>query len=309
MSIAILLCTKNGGLYIYEQLNSIKEQNYKDIDLYISDNASTDSTIKEIERFKKNNPNLNIFLKNGEDEHFSKNYIKLAKSIKKEYSMYAFCDQDDVWENYHLDRAIEHMSGNRDYNNRIPILFCSPTILIDKYGKRIGKSKVFKKPPSFENALVQSIAGGNTMIFNHLAFNLIKNTNIDKITPASHDWLLYLLVCSHSGKVIYEKEPSVRYRQHSNNAIGSNLGLKAIVKRIFLMLNGYWKDWIDANIKILISSSELSSKEIKKIQNFQNLRTNKNMFNRIKTLYNLKLYRQTLIGNIALLISVILKKI
>lgn len=309
MSIAILLCTKNGGLFIYEQLNSIKKQNYKNFDLYISENASSDSTITEIERFQEDNPNLKIFIKNGEDEHFSKNYIKLAKSIKKEYSLYAFCDQDDIWENYHLERAIKRISGNSEFSNQIPILFCSPTILIDKYGNNIGKSKVFKKPPSFENALVQSIAGGNTMVFNNLAFNLIKNISIDKVTPASHDWLLYLLVCGHSGRVIYENLPSVKYRQHSNNTIGSNIGLKAFVKRTSLVLNGYWKDWIDANIKILSSSPQLSSKKIKKIKNFQNLRTNKNLFYRIKNLYKLKLYRQTIIGNVALLISVILKKI
>ena len=65
-----------------------------------------------------------------------------------------------IWENYHLDRAIKRISGNNEFSNQIPILFCSPTILIDKYGNNIGKSKVFKKPPSFENALVQSIAGG-----------------------------------------------------------------------------------------------------------------------------------------------------
>ena len=58
MSIAILLCTKNGGLFIYEQLSSIKKQNYKNFDLYISENASSDSTITEIERFQEDNPNL-----------------------------------------------------------------------------------------------------------------------------------------------------------------------------------------------------------------------------------------------------------
>ena len=160
------------------------------------------------------------------------------------------------------------ISGNNEFSNQIPILFCSPTILIDKYGNNIGKSKVFKKPPSFENALVQSIAGGNTMVFNHLAFDLIKNISIDKVTPQVMTGL-YLLVCGHSGRVIYENMPSVKYRQHSNNTIGSNIGLKAFVKRTSLVLNGCWKDWIDANIKILSSSPQLSSKKLKKLKIFK----------------------------------------
>jgi hypothetical protein len=52
-------------------------------------------------------------------------------------------------------------------------VYCSRTILVDVNGNQIGCSPLFTKKPSFANALVQSIAGGNTMVFNKKARDLI----------------------------------------------------------------------------------------------------------------------------------------
>ena len=41
--------------------------------------------------------------------------------------------------------------------------------LIDETNRDIRIAPLFRKPPIFENALVQSIAGGNTMVFNQAA--------------------------------------------------------------------------------------------------------------------------------------------
>ena len=75
-SLAIIMSTKNGGKYINDQLESIKSQKFKSLDLYISDNSSQDDTVEKIKQFKRKNPNLNIFLSKGDDDTFAKNFFE-----------------------------------------------------------------------------------------------------------------------------------------------------------------------------------------------------------------------------------------
>ncbi|MCV5720962.1 glycosyltransferase family 2 protein, partial [Escherichia coli] len=60
-------------------------------------------------------------------------------------------------------------------------------MLVNEKDECIGYSPLFCKKPSFRNALIQSIAGGNTMLFNQAARNIINLTPQD-FKIVSHDW-------------------------------------------------------------------------------------------------------------------------
>ncbi len=309
-SIAVILCTKNGELFIDGQLKSIINQNHKNIDLYISDNSSNDKTVKKINNFieknKYNDTGVNIFLLRGDDLHFANNFISLAQHISKEYNYYAFCDQDDIWEPNHILRAIIRLDNNK---KSCPSLYCSRTSLINDGGLFIGHSKYFKKDPSFKNALVQSLAGGNTMVFNRQAYKLLLEVNPSKDFIPSHDWLLYLLVSAHKdGFICYEKTPSVQYRQHENNAIGSNTGFLSVAKRANHILQGTWSSWLEANYKILKNCSKISDENMLLLNEFYELRNKNSAFLRIKKFLYLGIYRQTVFGNISMGIALLIKK-
>lgn len=303
---AIIICTKNGGLFIEDQLESIKNQTYSEFDIYISENNSSDDTLEKIYKFKKNNPDINCIVSNGDDGFFSNNFINLIKSINKDYKYYAFCDQDDIWLDFHLNRGINHL---KKYDVNAPCLVCSSTILINVKGRHIGNSKIFSKSPSFQNALVQSIAGGNTMVFNKGAFNLLKNLNINNNNVPSHDWMLYILVTAYGGKVVYEKNPSVCYRQHSSNIIGSNAGFIAFCKRVKLALEGSWKKWTKVNLSLLLKQKDLPIQSKNIINDFYLLHSSKNIFKKLFLLKKLGLYRQSFLGNINLVLAVLINKI
>ena len=300
MNIAILLCTKNGSSYIKEQLVSIAKQEFSEIDLYISDNNSNDGTREKIHAFIKENKNMNIFFNEGKDLHFAKNFVYLAQTIEKNYSYYAFCDQDDIWDENHLSRALSILNKQ---NSSIPLLYCSRTSLINKHGVKIGKSQKFSKRVSFQNAIVQSIAGGNTMIFNKESFELLSKVSID-LEIVSHDWLLYILVTGAGGKVTYEFTPSVNYRQHDKNIIGSNKGFLSKVKRLGMLLDGTFKKYNLINfaqldhLDILTQTNQVIYKSYKK--SFSG-----SVFSRIKNFIKSGVYRQSLMGDFALIISIL----
>lgn len=304
-SLAIMISSKNGDLFIQKQLKSIITQTHTNIDIYISDNNSCDQTIQKIDKFIHDHKLKNIFLLDGHDFHFGNNFVILAQQISKKYDYYAFCDQDDIWNPDHTSRAIEAIE---DTSRIHPTLFCSRTLLVNDVGKEIGSSKFFKKNAAFKNALVQSIAGGNTMVFNYMAYKLLLEIEAKNSYIPSHDWLMYLLVSGHQdGLVIYSSVASVKYRQHSNNLIGSNNGFMNKLKRAKHIFKGDWSYWLDENYNILSNHSCLSKDNKILLTEFHELRKSNRFFSVLK-FYRLGVYRQTIFGNISMLIALAFKK-
>lgn len=61
--ISVLVCNYNYDKYIIECLNSVNKQDYTNIELIIVDDGSTDNSVSIINKFIKDNPDINIKLK------------------------------------------------------------------------------------------------------------------------------------------------------------------------------------------------------------------------------------------------------
>ena len=296
--VAIILCVKNSNNFLLEQLESIKNQRSINYDLFIGNDGCSPLIEIILKKYSKE-----IFL--GAKEGFGKNFICTLKKVPNTYDYYAFCDHDDVWVENKLEHALTILEN---FDNKKPSLYCGRTMLINENGKEIGFSPLFKKEPSFLNALVQSIAGGNTMIFNGATKNLLAKINLKK-PIISHDWLTYLFVSAMEGNIFYDEVPTVRYRIHQNNKIGSNLGLFAFLKRAIKVFNCSWKTWIDANLSQISEIMPLAKTNDAVFEAFLQLRDEKNYFKKINLFRSIGIYRQTLIGNVALFVMVIFNKI
>ena len=228
-SVAVLLCTFNGEKYLPDLLKSLSHQRKVYLTVFVIDDSSTD---KSLEIIKNSNLNIKIVAIQGERDPV-KNFMKLIKLTPNDFDYYCFCDQDDLWLKNKLIYSIYKLNENNAH------LVGTRTFYTDQYLKITGTSKKFKKKPSLRNALVQSIAGGNTMVWTkkfHQALNLHPI-----YTPASHDWYLYQF-CTYFGyKFVFIQKPSVLYRQHQNNGVGSNVGFLNTLKRIWIGLKGQYK--------------------------------------------------------------------
>ncbi len=302
-TIAIIMCTYNGEKFLQEQLTSFANQSFKNWHLFVCDDGSTDSTKKLIQNFQQKNKTN--FLSNNPKLGFAKNFLNGIASTQGNFDFYALSDQDDIWLESKLEKAVSQL---QNVDSNIPALYCSRTILVNANGKQIGYSPLFTKKPSFANALVQSIAGGNTMVFNKKARDLIikVGSNIDTV---SHDWFIYQLIAGSEGFIYYDSEPTLLYRQHGNNLIGANNDFFARLSRLKMLLNNSFRSWNDRNIKILTDNSVLLTKKNKnKLSIFSKAR-DRSLIPRIMGFIKCKIYRQTLFGNIALFIGGILNKI
>ncbi len=123
-------------------------------------------------------------------------------------------------------------------------------------GTPIGQSPLFRKAPGFRNALVQSIAGGNTMVMNRAAFAIVRQS-AERTSFVSHDWWCYMLVTGAGGRVIYSAEPHIGYRQHAGNVVGTNAGIFAKLARIRGLFGGRFAGWNARNIEALLRCRDL----------------------------------------------------
>ena len=217
------------------------------------------------------------------------------------YDYYAFSDQDDVWFDNKLKNSIKKIDKNYD-------LYCGRTENVYHNLVTFGYSPLFRNNPNFRNALVQSLAGSNTMVFNNKIFNLVKPSfNFD---VPMHDWWIYILTTFANYKVYYDPIPQLLYRQHQNNFNGSNTGIINLLKRIIFGLKGEYKKHNNLNEKNILEFIDYGTNENLKIfYKFQILRKNSSIFNfDNKEFHEYGVYRQTLLGNIMLKLSLILRK-
>ena len=189
----------------------------------------------------------------------------------------------------------------------LPYLYCGRTLYVASDLKPLGLSPLFVFPPSFRNALIQSIAGGNTMVFNQGVKDMLERVGL--VDVASHDWWVYQLTSAADGLVYYDQAPQILYRQHSRALIGGNSSILAKLKRFVMLLQGHFFHWTNQNLVALSrSKDEISKSNSDILALFVSLRDAK-LKDRFRLLEVCGLYRQTWGGTFSLVIAALLKKI
>ena len=303
--IAILLCTYHGQHYLAEQLDSFKAQSHSNWEVWASDDGSEDDTHAILKTYQQKWPAGRLSIHFGPAEGFAANFLSLTCKASIEADYYSYSDQDDVWETDKLERAVRWLET---VSPNIPALYCSRTRLVDAENNEIGLSPLFSKPPSFANALMQNIGGGNTMVFNNVARALLRAAGED--TPViTHDWWDYMLVTGCGGKVFYDSYPSLRYRQHDGNLVGMNATWAARFKRMRMLWEGRFRSWNDSNIAGLRKlQHKLTPENRETLDRFANARQ-MSLIPRLLHLRRSGIYRQTLFGNLGLIAAAIFGKI
>jgi glycosyltransferase involved in cell wall biosynthesis len=304
-TVTIFLCTLNGERFLAEQLASLESQTFTRWRLVASDDGSTDGTMAILQAFKSAHAPGRAEIIDGPRRGAPANFLSLACRLAPASGYFAFCDQDDVWEPDKLARAVAALNQAPP---GVPALYGSRTRLIDARGKAIGLSRRFTRRPFFRSALVQSIVGGNTMVFNDAARRLLAYCGPDVDVP-SHDWWLYLLTSACGGIVLYDPRPSVRYRQHGRNVIGANTGMAARLRRLRMLGQGRFRHWSDLHVAALARFRPHMTAENRRTFDLFRTARQQRLFPRAIMFARAGVYRQTLLDNLGLAAAVVLKKI
>jgi glycosyltransferase involved in cell wall biosynthesis len=93
--VSVVMCTYNGEKFIRQQIDSILSQTYRNIELVIVDDASTDNSVPIITGYANKDSRVKFFF-NEKNLGYNKNFEKAFGLVQGNYL--APSDQDDVWE-------------------------------------------------------------------------------------------------------------------------------------------------------------------------------------------------------------------
>ena len=245
--VTILLCTFNGEKYLRKQLYSLQRQTVTHWRCIASDDGSKDQTMDILREFQTKWGKNKLRILDGPKSGFINNFRAAAKFAEGMSEFYAFCDQDDVWHADKLECALGECSK---FEGKNPMLFGTSTLLIDSDDNMISKSKLVSRNTDFRNAIIENVAGGNTMVFNSALLSLF-NSIPEKNELVSHDWTLYQLVTVCGGHFSYVDDAKVNYRQHKNNLIGGKASFSGRITRLGRFMSGKFKNWMNTNAAYL----------------------------------------------------------
>ena len=297
-TVAVLLCVRNGETYLREQIDSLARQDHPRIDIWASDDGSTDDSLAVLRDAAAEWRKGGFEILQGPQTGFAENFRALLVHPAIEAPYFAFCDQDDIWMADKLSAAVDWLSkqGGR------PALYSSRTQLIDHKGRPAGLSPRFAKRPSFRNALVQSIAGGNTMVMNRAAREIVAQAS-RRTSFISHDWWCYLVVSGAGGAVHHSLEPRIFYRQHDANLVGAKTSWSARLSRYAFLLEGGFAGWLSRNIEGLNLCRDLLTDDALAVIDHVHSSRGKGLTERLRRLHRSRVYRQTPLGTLGLYLA------
>ncbi|EKT4525827.1 glycosyltransferase [Flavobacterium psychrophilum] len=285
MKILVILASYNGEEYIIEQIQSILSQKNVDVSISVFDDMSNDSTVEILK--KKFGDLIDIKVNKKASGSAANNFLNailgLSNKLVDEFDYFAFADQDDIWLNNKLERAVEKLKFEKSS------LYCSN---LDLWDEENNYNSIIRKdyPQKKYDFLFEGGSAGCTYVFDKLFCIKLKDSlaNINYLNWKflSHDWLVYFIARINNYKVFIDRECTIKYRIHSQNVHGqmNKFTIKAIVARLKILDEG----WYSIQSARFINLTERNSIQEKIYYNF-----NHNYFSRIKILlqFNFQLMR------------------
>ena len=219
--ISIVLCTYNGEKFLQEQVESLLSQTYKNMEIIVSDDCSTDNTRNVLERYR-NDPRFTIVLQERNLGPI-KNFEHATSLAKGEFI--SFSDQDDIWLPEKLEKL--HAAIGDKW------LVYSDSELVNEEGQRLGKKL---------SDLRNMYSGNDTrgFVFSNVVWGhamLINNDLLKHVLPipsgVPHDIWMAFKAAALTG-IHYVNEPLTLYRQHEHTVtktVGAKTTSRPLSKR------------------------------------------------------------------------------
>lgn len=206
--ISIALCTYNGEKYLAEQLESIINQTYKNIEIIAVDDCSSDGTLLILQEYAQQYPQIKVF-SNTQNKGYTKNFEYAISLCKGEYI--AISDQDDIWIASKLELLLNQIKIKDS------LLAYSNSALIDEKGNSLHKTG-FDKRSRYSGGDPRALALFNIFLGHAMMF---KRELVDSAFPipegSTYDaWLGF--VATNKNRVCVVDNVLTLFRQHNTNS-------------------------------------------------------------------------------------------
>lgn len=249
-SVAILLATYNGDKYLAEQLDSLLNQTYSDLTIYIHDDGSKDNTQAIISEYTKKYPNITQ-LEYEPCGGSMNNFLSILARVEAPY--YFFSDQDDVWLPEKVEVCVKALKEAEEKNGTNTPAVANTDLFITDENLRITDQSFWKVAGiypqflrNFNEAAAANGCTGCAMSFNNAARKSVVPHN-GKATM--HDSWVCLCALKAGGVMCPISKPLIYYRQHSSNALGAATPVNTLtfsyrmahIKKMYLMIKHHYQ--------------------------------------------------------------------
>jgi rhamnosyltransferase len=285
--VAVLLATYNGSAFIAEQVDSIRRQVSCSVDIWVSDDQSTDGTREWLCERSKSDPHIILLPRTGRFGNAAKNFYRLLSDVDfSGYDYIALSDQDDIWFSNKLAVSLTPMREGKASAVSSNVVAMWPNgrkSLIRKSQQQRRLDFMFESAgPGCTYVLAVDCAAGfkQFLMANHLQVDAVQ----------FHDWMLYAWVRSRGYSWRIEPTPTMYYRQHESNEYGANVGWAALRKRISQVRSGWYRDQILQISRLVAGGASFTEECVATAR----LVGNRSLFSRLKLAANASELRRSL---------------
>ena len=200
--VSIALCTYNGDAYLKQQLDSIINQSYPEIELIVVDDCSTDNTLNILKEYSARYSFIKLFI-NPQNLGYIRNFEKAMSLCNGDFI--ALSDQDDIWDLNKIEKQVKAIGNN--------LLIYHDSEFVDQNGESLSL---------YMSDIMNLYRGDQPEVF--LFFNCISGHSVlmkkelrNELLPFPeayfHDWWMGY-VGTNLGSIDFIEESLVKYRQH-----------------------------------------------------------------------------------------------
>jgi len=230
--VSIAVPTYNHEHFLGECLDSLIKQTYKNLEIIVVDDASTDLTYEVAKKYAAKYPDIIRIFKNDANFGLTQTWLRCYKEVKGEF----FCtfSGDDIMMPDKIELQLKSLQENPK----------STLCMTNGYWFESGSGKIIKeythkaKNPTYEGMLIKQMVFAPATMARSSSLppaNIFKNL----LCP---EWIFFTEVLS-KGTCVYLDKPLIKYRVHSNSLSATTLNPKQYeaTKSAFLALE-YFKN-------------------------------------------------------------------
>jgi glycosyltransferase involved in cell wall biosynthesis len=216
--VSVIIPTRNRAHYLGTAVSSALQQTYSNLEIIVSDNASSDDTCAMMARIDDSR------VRYQRHEHNIGSLLNFLSAVRESHGMYvAILHDDDMWEPTFVEKLVTHLEADTD----LVVAFSDQSIM-DETGsvdhgaseavaRRYQRHRVSQgvhRPFGRLGLIWQSIAMYNAAIVRRSAIDW---DDFPLGIDFAYDYWLTYLACRTGGGAYYHPERLARYRVHTRS--------------------------------------------------------------------------------------------
>lgn len=230
----VLMAVYNGEKYIQEQLDSLFNQTYQNVEIYVRDDGSKDTTPDIIKRNIKEHKNLHL-CDDGRHLGYPDCFYELVRmNIEADY--FFFADQDDYWLKDKIEKAVLKIEELENSGLGAVCYYCNYVVCDSLLNKSQAVHKSRRRTVNLVNTLFEVPGLEFTMGLNHAAMHLLLE-NLPCKSSGRGTWMAMLF--SALGTIVCDENAYALYRRHETAVTAKHTDFMGIWRwRIHKFLRG-----------------------------------------------------------------------